>query len=165
MNTIIFADEPKTGINVLSQVFKNEAKLYHLFMDLANHWNLPASRQVFQEMAEEELGPCDILTYYKTDPAICERFPVLPAEHVLQMPQIPLQYDADDPVDWLNRLISKIKRISQFYKKISKLCGDQELKEFHEQMVLLKDRHSTLLYTIRNRFLSCPSLMLDLVAV
>ncbi len=165
MNTITFEDELTTDLNLLPKIFENEARLYHLFMDLAHYWHLPASRKVFQKMAEEELGPCDILTFYQTDPAICERFSMLPAELVSQMPHIQLRYDADDPVDWLNLLIAKIKQMAQFYIKIAILCADQELKEFHERLALLKERQIFLLHVIRNRLLSCPSLMLDLVAV
>jgi len=165
MSTIAFADELTTNRNLLPKILENEAKFYHLFMDLAHHWQLPASRKVFQKMAEAELGPYDVLTFYLSDPVICERMSRLPAELAWQIPHLELSYDTDDPVDWLNLLISQIKRMSYLYKNISILGTDQELKEFYEQLVLMKDRQVSWLHMIRNRLLSCPSLMLDLVTV
>lgn len=165
MNTMVFAEEPKTDRNLLAQIFENEDTLYHLFMDLAHYWHLPASRKVFHKMAEEELGPCDVLLFYQSDPVICERMSSLPTELAWQIPHLELSYDTDDPVDWLNLLISQIKRMSYLYKNISILGTDQELKEFYKQLVLVKDRQISLLCSIRNRLLSCPSLMLDLAAV
>ncbi len=165
MNTIVFAEEHKTDLNLLSPILENETKLYHLFMNLAYHWHLPASRKIFRKMAEQELGPCDILTYYQSDPAICERMSSLPAELAWQMPHFELSCDPDDPIDWLSLLISQIKQMSYLYKRIADLCVNSEFKEFHEQLVLLKNRQISWLHMIKNRLLSCPSLMLDLAAV
>jgi len=55
--------------------------------------------------------------------------------------------------------------MSYLYKRIADLCVNSEFKEFHEQLVLLKNRQIFWLHMIKNRLLSCPSLMLDLAAV
>jgi rubrerythrin len=157
MNHIYFSKVKKFNTGLLFHIFENEAQSYHLYMNLTQRWNNPGARQIFQDMAEQELGPCDVLAFYRSDPLICERFEKVAHELAFQASPISFGYVDSDPFELINGIIDKVKQIIHFYKKILQVCHDHELKEFHKQLVLLKEQQFTLLHNIKKQFLSHPN--------
>jgi len=149
----------------LLEAMEGEAEAYHFYMDMAHRWHDPATRKVFQRMAEEEIDPCALLAYYQADPSLPARFTDAPLAPRQKDERALSLYESQSPLDLLTLALKKSCQAGELYQNMAHACLDGEFQDFCLQLALMKTGHTRILQDLLRPHSSCQAPLPPLLEV
>ena len=140
------------GRQLLSRVMENEAQAYHFYMDMAHRSADPATAKVFQEMAEQELGPCDVLAFYQSNPSLQVKFSDLSLAQDQADEAMAPPWEATSSVKMVTMALKKCRQAGKFYQRVAQACTDAEFRDFYNHLARMKRYQRRVLHNMVQQY-------------
>jgi rubrerythrin len=125
----------------LSTAIEREIEAYEFYRHVYERVNAESVKEVFQQLAQEEMGHREVLEKLKHDPTMVMKIQTPPDYKVAEATELPeLRIDMK-PADAIALAMKKEQQAVQFYRALGESATDTQLKNIFENLVNMELGH------------------------
>ena len=130
---------------LLSVAIKAEIESYEFYHDVARRIDNVSVKEIFTELAVEELKHQELLEKFRMDQTLAFKFVAPPDFKVAETVDEPKLSMDMTPADAIALAMKKEQQAMEFYRGLANMCDDKEVKDAYENLANMELGHKHLL--------------------
>jgi rubrerythrin len=134
---------------VFSMAARREMEANAFYSKVAKSSENSEVREVFEQLAKEELGHFELLEKLKNDPSLPMKIPAPQQDYKLaEATEFPSLADVTIPKDAIALAMKKEQQAVEFYRNLSETAQDSELRDIFQNLANMELGHKHRLETV-----------------
>jgi len=126
---------------LIAIAIKREVESHEFYRDVAARTEDPYIKQIFKDLAAQEMGHRDLLERYRFDSTLAIKFQApkdLKIAETVDEPRLSVNMK---PVDAIALAMKKEQHALEFYRQLAALCDDEEVKKNYLNLANMEMEH------------------------